>query len=248
MGADVADFDGDGHLDLVTTCFINEIPTLYKNSGVGYFDDIAASVGLGAATRNVTWGVGFSDFDNDTWPDLFIASGHLIAGISRVQDTQRFAAPNLILQNRLGKRFVDVTKNSGTAGQAQQVSRGIAIDDFDNDGLNDVIVLNLNDHPQVIRNATSSAGNYLQLQLVGLRSNRDAVGSRVTVTVGQRKLVQEVIAGRGYQSHFGTRLSFGLGSATHADQIDVEWHGGVSEQFGKTNAGQLVILRQSDHY
>lgn len=246
MGVDVSDFDGDGHLDIVTTSFIDELPMLGKNSGSGYFDDVAAAAGLGIASRNVTWGVGFSDFDNDTWPDLFIASGHLIAGVTQINDTEKFAAPNLVLRNLNGKRFVDVTKNVGSAGKAVQVSRGIALDDLDNDGRTDVVVLNLNDHPQIIHNHTNEPGNFLQLELVGKHASRDAVGSRVSLRIGERRLVQETIAGRGYQSHFGSRLSFGLGDAAEVNDLQVEWHGGQTQKLGRVKGNQLLLLREGE--
>ena len=245
MGVDVADFNGDGLTDLITTSFIEELPALCKNSGQGYFDDVAAAYGLGAAARNVTWGVGFSDFDNDSWPDLYIASGHLISGSNRVNDTEKFAARNLVFRNEQGKRFVDVTKNVGSAGAAIQVSRGLALDDLDNDGRTDVVILNLDDAPQVIRNISPSS-NYLQLELIGSHGNRDAIGSKVILHVGSRKLVQEVVAGRGYQSHFGHRLSFGLGSQTSVDDIEVHWHAGAVQHYGKTEANQRLLMRETD--
>lgn len=244
MGADVADFDCDGDLDLVTTNFIDEIPTLYRNSGKGYFDDIGAAAGLGVATRSLTWGVGFGDFDCDTWPDLFIASGHLIDGISRVNDSVKFAQPNHVLRNVSGKRFSDITSAVGTAGKAVQVSRGVAIDDLDNDGDCEIVVLNLNDQPQLIHNRSPKANNYLQLQLVGTKANRDAVGSVVRVKVGDKTLMQEVLAGRGYQSHFGSRLTFGLGDATRITSISIQWHGETEQVFGPTQPNQRLLIRE----
>ena len=244
MGVDVGDFDNDGLIDIVTTSFIDEMPALYRNSGSGYFDDVAAAVGLGVASRNVTWGVGFADFDSDAWPDLLVASGHLIAGVTRINDAEKFAAPNPIFRNLQGKRFNDVTKDIGTAGAAIQVSRGIALDDFDNDGRTDAVVLNLNDRPQVIRNATENDGTFLQLELIGVESNRDAVGSQVTVHAGGRQWVQQVIAGRGYQSHFGSRLSFGLDKYQRVDAVEVQWHGGETQLFDAVDSGTLVQLRE----
>lgn len=242
MGADVADFDHDGHADLVTTNFIDEVPTLYQNSGNGYFDDIGLTAGLGVASRSVTWGVGFGDFDNDTWPDLFIAAGHLFDGVSKVDDSEHFQAPNVVLQNQAGKKFADVSERA--LPYKSKVSRGIVLDDLDCDGRLDVIVLDLNDTPQVLRNVSESANNFVSLQLVGKNCSRDAAGARIKLVIGETTLHQEVLLGRGYQSHFGSILHIGLGTAQHVDSIEVHWpHGDVS-QYPVLEAGSQVILRQ----
>ncbi len=245
MGADIADFDGDGDLDLVTTNFIDEIPTLYRNSGQGYFDDIGPKVGLGVAARSLTWGVGFADFDNDTWPDLFISTGHLIEGSSQVNDTEKFATPNFVLRNLNGRRFENITANVGSAGKAIQVSRGTALDDLDNDGDVDGVVLNLNARPQLIKNETQRANNFLQIQLVGNLANRDAVGTNIRVQAGNKVLVQEVVAGRGYQSHFGSVLHFGLGSHVGTTTVTVLWHSGQRQEFRDIPANGRWLFRQS---
>lgn len=225
MGVDVADWNHDGRLDLVTTNFVDEIPTLYENTDSGYFDDIGAAVGLGVADRNVTWGVGFGDFDNDSWPDLFIASGHLIAGVTQVNDSMKFEAPNAVLRNLAGTKFEDQTSLS-PAVQLEQVSRGIAIDDFDQDSLLDVAVLNLNSTPQILKNTSKANGKPLIVRLVGTRCNRDAVGSKVTVKLDDgTELISQVIAGRGYQSSFGKELHFGLGQRS-VIEVKVRWIGG----------------------
>ncbi len=172
MGADVADYDCDGDLDLVTTNYMGEIPTLYRNSGTGYFDDLGAAAGLGAASQSVKWGVGFADFDLDSWPDLFMASGHVLASISQVKDSEKFATPNYVFRNVNGKRFADVSSTVGSASNAVDVSRGIALDDLDNDGDVDIVVLNLDDQPQIIQNTTRNNNHFLQLQLIGKNGNR----------------------------------------------------------------------------
>ena len=246
MGADVGDFDCDGDLDLVTSNFMDEIPTLYRNSGKGYFDDVGAVSGLGVASRSVKWGVGFADFDLDTWPDIFLASGHLIAGISRVNDAEKFASPNYIFRNIGGKRFNDVTSTVGSAGKAVEVSRGIALDDLDNDGDVDVIVLNLDGQPQVIQNTTNNSNHFLQLKLVGKESNRDAVGSLVTVKVGEKTMAQAVVSGRGYQSHFGTRLSFGVGQLSGEASVAVQWQNGKTQEFKNVSTDQFLLLIEGE--
>ena len=245
MGADVADFDCDGDLDLVTTNYMGEIPTLYRNSGAGYFDDLGAAVGLGTASQSVKWGVGFADFDLDSWPDLFMASGHVLASISRVKDAEKFATPNYVFRNLNGKRFVDVSSTSGSALKAADVSRGSCLDDLDNDGDVDIVVLNLDDQPQLIQNATKNGNNFLQVQLVGKHCNRDAVGSLVTLQIGEKKAAQAVVSGRGYQSHFGSRLTFGLGNAG-AVNLSVQWQGGKLQTFKALKSNQSLLLIEGE--
>jgi len=246
MGADIADFDCDGDLDLVTTNYMGEIPTLYRNSGAGYFDDLGAAVGLGTAAQSVKWGVGFADFDLDSWPDLFMASGHVLATISRVKDSEKFATPNYVFRNLIGKRFADVSSSVGSALKAADVSRGIALDDLDNDGDVDVVVLNLDDQPQLIQNTTKKSNHFLQLQLVGKNCNRDAIGSLVTLQLGEKRTAQAVVSGRGYQSHFGTRLSFGLGQASETLTVSVQWHGGEKQEFKNVAADHSFLLIEGE--
>lgn len=246
MGADVGDFDCDGDLDLVTTNYMGEIPTLYRNSGAGYFDDLGAAVGLGTASQSVKWGVGFADFDQDSWPDLFMSSGHVLASISKVKDAEKFATPNYVFRNLNGKRFADVSATSGSALKAVDVSRGVALDDLDNDGDVDIVVLNLDDQPQVIRNATKNPNHFLQVQLVGKLCNRDAVGSLVTLQLGEKKVAQGVISGRGYQSHFGSRLTFGLGPKDEPVDLTVQWQGGKRQTFKALAADQYLLLIEGE--
>lgn len=246
MGADIADFDCDGDLDLVTTNYMGEIPTLYRNSSAGYFDDVGAAVGLGTASQSVKWGVGFADFDLDTWPDLFMASGHVLASISQVKDSEKFATPNYVFRNLDGKRFVDVSSSVGSASKSVAVSRGTALDDLDNDGDVDVVVLNLDDKAQMIQNTTKNANRFLQVQLVGKSCNRDAVGSLVTLELGGKKMAQVVVSGRSYQSHYGTRLSFGLGQMQEVVSLTVQWQGGKKQEFKDLPANQFFLLIEGE--
>lgn len=230
MGVDIADVNRDGHLDLVTTNFADEVPTLYSNSGQGYFDDVGAAAGLGRANRSVTWGVGLVDFDNDGWEDCFIAAGHLIDVIEKVDDSSQFRAPHVVLRNTEGKFTSDGV--SGTALDSVDVSRGIALDDFDRDGLIDGIVLNLDSSPQVFQNQSPSTNHYVNLRLIGRNSNRDAVGARVELTTANGEMwVKEVVRGRGYQSDFGNELHFGLGSNQRVQSLKVYWHRGHVDEF-----------------
>lgn len=233
MGVDVADFNHDGHLDLVTTNFMDEVPTLYKNSGEGYFDDIGSAARLGIANRNVTWGVGFADFNQDSWDDLFIASGHLIEGTAAVNDTEQFESPNVCMLSEAGKVFTQVADTVAFA--TKQVSRGVALDDLDLDGAVDIVVLNLNDRPQVIRNS-SMTGPSLRISLVGTSANRDGIGARVEIQVNGQSLFKERVAGRGYQGHFGAILQFGLAQKDDAITAKITWPGGRVDEYSGLRA------------
>ncbi len=241
MGVDAADIDHDGDLDLVATNFEDEIPNLYVNSGLGYFDDKGAATGLGKASGNVTWGIGLADLDNDTWDDCYIAAGHLIDGLT-TDGVNRFRARNFVLKNLQGKLVADGV--GGDAQQSQQVSRGCALDDLDNDGRIDITVLNLDAKPQVIQNVSTNENGFLSLRLVGTNVNRDAVGATVEMVVGQERWVKQQIAGRGYQSHYGTRLHFGLGNAKKIDLLRIHWSKDDVQQWEDLALqGQAVIVQ-----
>lgn len=244
MGVDIADWNHDGQIDVVTTNFIDEIPTLYENSGQGYFDDVGPAVGLGAADRSVTWGVGFGDFDNDAWSDLFIASGHLISGVTALNASETFEAPNHVFKNQQGRRFVSVPAD-GPLSKAQ-VSRGVALEDFDQDGRLDVVVLNLNDKIQLLQNNTQPIGGHLSVRLIGTTASRDAVGARVVVELDDgAELHQVVVRGRGYQGSFGGILHFGIGSST-VDNLRITWPGGQEQQVSRAaiSGRTLTIIQE----
>lgn len=232
MGVDGADYDLDGWIDLVSTNFQDEIPAFYRNSAGQFFDEIGASLGLGVATRNVTWGVVFADFDRDRYPDLFMASGHLIDAVEKLDSSIKFATKNHLLRNQVGKKFVDISSRAGDGMQVEKVSRAAACEDLDLDGDLDLIVLNLNSTPTLLRNDTISPHHWIQLNLIGTHSSRDAIGARVTIQTKYGAQVQEVMSGRGYQSHYGHSLYFGVGDATLVERIEVKWLGGKTAIYG----------------
>lgn len=245
MGVDCADIDHDGFLDLVSTNFQDEIPNVYHNSEGKFFDDLGVGYGLGVATRSVTWGVGLSDFDNDSFVDLFLASGHLIDTVGLLDNSVQFATRNFLLRNIDGKRFVDVSASAGSGLKIEKASRALGSEDLDQDGDLDVIILNLNSTPDVLRNDTPTQGNHwVELRLIGRTSSREAVGSQVKLRTKSGEQVQEVQRGRGYQSHYGNHLHFGLGPADHIDYIEVQWHGGAKEVFRNVPIDKVTTLIQ----
>ncbi len=230
MGTDAADYNHDGRLDLFMTDFHRQNPILFKNLGSGVFEDVTMQAGVAAGTFNyVKWGCGFVDFDNDGHPDLFIGCGHL-GEYPRQIDLPLFreadeVAP-VLLRNTGDGKFVNVSGSSGDVSRLKLVARGIAFDDLDNDGRVDVVILNLRRPPTILRNESATGNHWLEIRLRGVKTNRDGVGARVKVVAGDLAQTAEVHSGRGYQSHYGSRLHFGLGKRDHVDRIEVRWIGG----------------------
>jgi hypothetical protein len=247
MGVDCADYDNDGHLDLFMTSFSNESPVLYRNIGQGLFEDTTNRAGVGiAAFRHVNWGTGFVDFDHDGDRDLFISNGHFMDNIRYIDDRTSVNVANVLLMNSGDARFVDVSDRCGNGLAAVASSRGAAFDDLDNDGDVDVVVLNANNSPNVMRNESKTAGHWLQLKLLGVNSNRAGVGARVEVVAGSLGQVAEVHSGRGYQSHYGTTLHFGLGKHDQVDRITVRWPSGPVRTYKDILPDRIVVLSEFD--
>lgn len=245
MGADCGDYDNDGRLDLFMTDYTSEMPVLYRNLGGGLFEDATSAAGAGAAVfPHTKWGTCFADFDNDGDRDLFVANGHFLINIPEIDQRTAYRVRNCLMMNSGNGRFADVSQRCGDGLAIAQSSRGVGADDLDNDGDIDLAILNANGPPSVLRNECSQPGHWLQLRLRGTLANRDGVGSRVRVVCGDLSQVAEVHSGRAYQSHFGTRLHFGLGTRDRIERIEVDWLGGGKEVFEDLAADQQVDLRQ----
>ncbi len=225
MGVDVGDFDNDGQLDLFTTTYQAEMPVLYRNLGDGLFEDATSAARITYDLfPHVNWGCSFSDFDNDGDQDIYLACGHFDR-IEQIDDRTSQKIRNYLLMNHNNK-FVDVSSRCGNGLTPVESSRGAAFDDMDNDGDIDIVVLNSEALPTIIRNDTPQQNSWLQLRLKQPGMNPDAVGARVTVVGGPKPQISEVIAGRGYQSHFGSRLHFGMAAtATRNEEVlvSVRW-------------------------
>jgi hypothetical protein len=245
MGVDCADYDNDGLLDFKVTSYQQQLTTLYQNLGDDFFDDVTQKTGAGSGTLTmVTWGVGFVDFDNDSYRDLFIACGHLQDNIDKYDDVTSYLQRNILLSNTGRGTFADVSRTGGSGMEVKLSSRGAGFDDLDNDGDVDVVVLNSRARPTILRNDSPNKGNWLQIQLKNRGAKRTAIGARVIVEAGDLTLIDEVHSGRGYQSHYGTRLHFGLGNRDQADRIEVRWIGGGVDVFEKVAAGQLITIAE----
>lgn len=242
MGVDCGDYDNDGWLDLFMSDYQNEWPVLYKNTGNGFFEDVTFSTGAGGrAYPYVNWGVGLVDFDNDGDKDIFIGNGHINDRIGEIDDTTAYRVANAVLRNDGGK-FVDVSATAGDLPNLVKSTRGVAFADLDLDGRVDVVILNSQDTADILRNVTDTDNHWIQIDLRQTGKNCFGVGSRVKVVAGELVQYDEVHAGRGYQSHWGLRLHFGLGSHDRVDRLEVHWHGGGHDIIENIPADQIITV------
>lgn len=248
MGVDCGDYDNDGWLDFYVTSYQGQLATLYRNLGNGMFEDVTLVTGAGAGTLpHVTWGNSFVDFDNNGFRDIFVACGHLQDNVEKFDDTTTYFARNILLMNTGDGKFIDVSDQSGDGMKIKLSSRGAGFDDLDNDGDVDVVILNSRREPTILRNDSPSKGHWLQVRLKGVKTNRDGIGARVKVVSGDLTLIDEVHSGRGYQSHYGTRLYFGLGNRDKVDRIEVRWIGGGVDIIENIGVDQLLTITESSN-
>jgi hypothetical protein len=244
MGVAIGDVNGDGRLDLLKTHFADDIPALYRNLGRGLFEDIAMTAGLGVQNRHVQWGVGMPDLDNDGMADLFYVTGHVYPEVEAVLPQYPYRGPRIVFRNLGDGRFVDVTRDSGAGATTVRSSRGAAFGDFDNDGDLDVLVMNMNEPPSLLRNDYAGANHWLMIRLEGVRSNRTAIGAIVTVTAGNRRQARAVVSQSSYYSHDDLRLHFGLGAADKADRVEVRWPDGSSQVLLDVPARRILTITE----
>ncbi len=245
MGVDAADTTGDGRLDLIVTHLDLQLARLYKNLGDGTFDDATYRSKLSYDTFRLSgFGTRFLDYDNDGWRDLFIANGHVLDNIDRYHPGTRYAEPKLMFRNLGNGCFQNVSSQLGGDFLVPSVSRGVAVGDFDNDGDLDILVSNNGGAPQLFRNDGGNANHWLQIFLIGTRSNRDGTGARITVWAGDLKLYDQKKGGMSYQSAQDPRLHFGLGSRKTVDAIEVRWPSGEVTRLKDVAADQVVCIKE----
>ena len=244
MGVDAADYDRSGRPSLIITNFANQMISLYHNEGNGLFVDEAPRSDVGRATL-VTLGFGcfFFDYDNDGWPDIFVADGHIENEIERVQKRVSYAEPPHLFRNLGGGKFQEVTESMGSAFAAPKVARGTAYADIDNDGFLDVLVTTNGGRPYLFHN--EGGGNHsLRVKLVGTKSNRDGIGSVVRVTSGKDEQWQMLRSGSSYLSQSELVLTFGLGKESKADSVEIQWPSGQVDKLSNLSASQTVTIQE----
>jgi len=243
MGVGVGDYDLDGHLDLFKTHFADDANGLYRNDGKGNFDDVTRTSRLGVETRYVCWGAGIVDLDNDGHPDLFMVTGNVYPEVERKLPQYANKTPRAVFRNLGNGTFEELMETAGPAIAEAHCSRGCAFGDFDNDGDVDVLIVNLNEPPSLLRNDLRGKPNWIKVKLEGVKSNRSAIGARVLARYGGKTQAQAVLSQSSFYSCNDPRLHFGLGSATSVD-LDVYWPSGLHESFKQVAPNRLITLRE----
>ena len=246
MGVALGDYDRDGDLDLFVTNFSDDYNTLYRNMGQGTFRDVSYSAQVGFSSRQyLGWGTHFADLDNDGWPDLFVANGHVYPQVEDFEIGTSYRQGKLAYRNRGDGTFEDVSGKWGADLNKPSASRGAAFADYDQDGDIDIAVNNLDGRPQLFRNeGGDSRGNWISIKLRGVRSNRDAIGARVTLVSPGGRQLQEVQSGLSFQSSNDLRLHFGLGKDESVSELRVRWPSGEVQSFADLKAGVRYLLEE----
>ncbi|MGB8060648.1 MAG: CRTAC1 family protein [Candidatus Sulfotelmatobacter sp.] len=244
MGTDAADYDRSGHPSVLISNFANQMVSLYHNEGNGLFVDEAPQSEIGRDTL-VTLGFGcfFFDYDNDGWPDIFVADGHIEDEIERVQKRVSYAEPPHLFRNLGGGKFTEVTEQMGKSFAAPKVARSTAYADIDNDGFLDIL-LTTNAGPAYLFHNEGGTNRSLRIKLVGTKSNRDGIGAVVRVNASGDKQWKMLRSGSSYLSQSELVLTFGLGAHTKADNIEVQWPSGQVGKLANVDAGQTVTVEE----
>jgi len=244
MGTTVADYNGDGRLDIFKTNFSDDTPILYRNDGDGVFSDVTYSAGLGRHTQYLGWGTMFFDFDNDGWPDLILANGHVYPEVDKHHLGSTYKEQRLLYHNNGNVTFTDVSADAGPGINASSSARGLAVGDLWNDGQLSVAINNVYATPSLLVSSVHSGNHWVAFKTVGTRSNRDGIGARIMVKNGERRLVDEVRSGSSYISQNDMRVHFGLGVRSKIDSVQVRWPSGLLEHFDNLSADTIHTLKE----
>jgi hypothetical protein len=245
MGVDMGDYDRDGKLDIIVTEFVDQSDTLYHNKGADGFEDVSWPSQIAQATHPyVGWGTGFVDFGNTGWPDIFVVNGHVYPQVDTIENAAHFKQPMLLFRNKRDGTFEEISAATGLADVPMQSRRGAAFGDINNDGCVDIITLNVGAPPSLLLNHCQNGNHRVLFHLLGTKSNRLAIGARVSVRTGKLSQISEVKSGSGYISQNDLRLHFGLESAEKMDEVAVRWPNGNSETFKDVPADFIYTIEE----
>ena len=244
MGIDSGDYDNDGDFDLIVTNFANDFCALYRNQG-RYFEEISPAAGLWKATfMSLSWGTSFIDYDNNGILDLFIANGHIYPQLKTADAAnEQYDQANQLFRNVNG-RFVDVSQESGPGLFLVRSSRAAIFGDYDNDGDTDIVILNIDDKPNLLRNNGGNSQHWLQVRTVGTKSNRLGIGARLRVRVDSLIQIREIRSGSSHMSQNDMRAHFGLGERTAVDTLVVRWPSGVIDRLTHLPVDRLIVVKE----
>ena len=245
MGLAIGDFNTDGFLDIFKTHFSDDTNVLYRNNGKGFFQDVTIRAGLGVETRFVGWGAGVEDFDNNGLPDLFYTTGMVFPDAEAKVPDAPFKTPNVLFRNLGNGKFEELFDLAGPAMAEVHSSRGVAFGDFDNDGDLDIVIINLNEPPSLFRNDITGDNHWLKVQLIGVVSNRSAIGAQVIAVYGGRRQSKAVLGQSSYLSVNDRRLLFCLVSENKED-LEITWPNGAKQNVQAVESDRLVVIREPD--
>ena len=243
MGLGIGDYDTDGNIDIFKTHFSADTNVLYRNTGKGVFRDVTDAAGLGVETRFVGWGAAMTDLDNNGLPDLFYATGMVSPELESELPDAPYKTQRVLFRNLGGGKFEELLDKTGPAMSERHSSRGVAFGDFDNDGDTDILIMNMNEPPSLLRNDLTGSAHWLKVLLKGVKSNRSAIGATVIAEYGERKQAQAVMSQSSYLSVNDRRLHFGLGAETTAN-LEIRWPSGDVEKIENTGCDQLVTVEE----
>jgi hypothetical protein len=245
MGTDFRDLDNDGKPDLFHTAMFGDTFPLYRNLGGGQFEDMTVAAGVTAFTSRLTgWGTGAFDFDNDGYKDLFTANSEILDNAMEVAH-RPFALPNGLFRNKGALKFEDLSAKAGAGFLVPAAHRGAAFGDFNNDGKIDIVVTALNGPPQLLMNRSPNRNHWIILKLIGTKSNRDGLGTKVKITTSHGSQYNQATTAVGYNSSSDKRVHFGLGESTVIDKIELSWPSGIRQTLTKVKADHVLTVRET---